>query len=156
MSPDTPDRRSFLTRTIAIIGGTIGSILAVVLGGSIASPAFGRRKDAWTPAVPLGDLEVGVLKTVQIQWPRQDGYLHTTDRQVVFLTRTADGEIRALSSICTHLGCRVVWDAQQQLLRCPCHGGAFSAAGEVKAGPPPRPLEPLAARVEAGRILVRI
>ena len=50
--------------------------------------------------------------------------------------RTACEDFIALSSICPHLGCKVHWETQNQRFFCPCHNGAFSAAGVSTAGPP--------------------
>jgi nitrite reductase/ring-hydroxylating ferredoxin subunit len=49
----------------------------------------------------------------------------------------------ALSAVCTHLGCVVAWQDQAGEFLCPCHGGRFSADGQVLGGPPPKPLETL-------------
>jgi len=57
--------------------------------------------------------------------------------QRLFVSSGAKG-IRAMSAICTHLGCtvgRVEWGYQ-----CPCHGSKFDAAGRVLRGPAPKPL----------------
>jgi Rieske Fe-S protein len=87
---------------------------------------------------------------------RQDGYTQVVDRQTVFLVRTGDSEVTALDSTCTHLGCRVSWDAETQELKCPCHGGIYDPTGAVKAGPPPVPLTKLATRIEGDQILVQV
>jgi Rieske Fe-S protein len=50
----------------------------------------------------------------------------------------------------------VSWDARAREFACPCHGGRYNLTGAVEAGPPPRPLERLPARVEEGRVLVRL
>ena len=43
----------------------------------------------------------------------------------------------ARSLLCTHFGCRVVWEpARGQRYRCPCHQGWFDADGRPVAGPP--------------------
>lgn len=56
-----------------------------------------------------------------------------------------DGTLVAYSSVCTHLGCAVLWNRAAGRLDCPCHDGAFSAtSGAVVAGPPPRPLRRIA------------
>jgi Rieske Fe-S protein len=59
----------------------------------------------------------------------------------VIVTRAA-GEIRAFSSRCTHLGCRIDRAVGDELV-CPCHGSRFRLDGTVAAGPAIRPLFPL-------------
>lgn len=156
MAEDASDRRSFFVRVISVLIAFVSAPIAIVVGAAVLSPSLTRRRESWVPAGALDDLDEGVLKTVHVQAVRQDGYLRTVDRQVVFLTRTSDSEVIALSSICTHLGCRVAWDAQARLLRCPCHGGAFTATGEVHAGPPPQPLTRLPTRLVNGSVLVQL
>ena len=53
------------------------------------------------------------------------------------LTRRGDG-YHAVSTRCTHLGCRV--RAQGEALVCPCHGSRFAPSGEVLSGPARDPL----------------
>ena len=67
-----------------------------------------------------------------------------------------EAEVIALDSTCTHLGCRVSWDAEAKLLRCPCHGGVYDTTGAVKAGPPPRALARLMTRIEDGQVQVQL
>ena len=52
-----------------------------------------------------------------------------------------NGEVRALSQKCTHLGCRVPYCASSGQFECPCHGSVFNRAGEYRAGPAPRGLD---------------
>lgn len=59
------------------------------------------------------------------------------------VVRTADGEIRALSAVCTHLECTVQFKADTGQLWCACHNGVYDLAGNVVSGPPPRALEKL-------------
>ena len=139
-----------------MIQGAIGATLAFILGGTVASPAFGTRRTNWWPAAVLDDLSDKEPTPVTIRVTREDGYSQVVDRQVVFLTKTGASEVTALSSTCTHLGCRVSWDAASQTLKCPCHGGVFDRTGAVKAGPPPVPLARLATRVEGERVLVQL
>jgi cytochrome b6-f complex iron-sulfur subunit len=46
----------------------------------------------------------------------------------------------ALQPICTHLGCTVPWNAEQNRFICPCHGSQYDAVGRVLHGPAPRSL----------------
>src|SRR5262249_1826981 len=57
--------------------------------------------------------------------------------QPLVVLRPQDGPPRAISLVCTHLGCRVHWEARQQRFLCPCHLGFFDAQGNVVSGPPP-------------------
>ncbi len=57
------------------------------------------------------------------------------------LVRTATGEIRAFSAVCTHLNCTVQYRPDFQHIWCACHNGHYDLQGKNIAGPPPRPLE---------------
>jgi glycine/D-amino acid oxidase-like deaminating enzyme/nitrite reductase/ring-hydroxylating ferredoxin subunit len=59
------------------------------------------------------------------------------------LYRTPDGETRAFSARCPHLGCSVRWNAIEKSWDCPCHGSRFAAHdGHVLNGPALQGLEP--------------
>ena len=45
-----------------------------------------------------------------------------------------DGEIRALSSVCSHMACTLRFRPDWQDLRCPCHGASFNLRGELANG----------------------
>lgn len=141
-----------MTTIHTAIGGTVG----VILGGAILSPMFGRREENWLTAASLFDLPPDRPTPVTIRVAREDGYNQVIDRRTVFLIRTGDSDVIALDSTCTHLGCRVSWDAETEELRCPCHGGVFDPLGVVKAGPPPMPLPRLMTRIEGNDVLVQL
>jgi len=56
------------------------------------------------------------------------------------LIRTATGEIRAFSAICTHLNCTVQYRDDFEHIWCACHNGHYDLNGVNISGPPPRPL----------------
>ena len=149
-------RRRFLSGVITTIQAAIGATLAFLLAGAAGAPAFGVRRTNWWPAAALDDLPEEQPTPVTIRVTREDGYSQVVERQVVFLVKTGDSQVTALSSTCTHLGCRVSWDANAQLLKCPCHGGVFDRTGAVKAGPPPTPLPRIETRVEGNQVLVQL
>jgi menaquinol-cytochrome c reductase iron-sulfur subunit len=149
-------RRAWLHGVIGVIAAAISSVVAVIVGGAALSPAFATRKDSWVPAGRLRDLEPGVPTPVTVRVRRQDGYYEAVDQQVVFLLKSDSGELRALSSTCTHLGCRVSYDAKSKLIKCPCHGGVFTPEGRNVSGPPPRPLGEIAARVDDSKVFVQL
>ena len=57
------------------------------------------------------------------------------------LVRLTDTDVVAFSQKCTHLGCVVFYEPNEQRWHCPCHEGNFEArTGSVISGPPTRPL----------------
>jgi Rieske Fe-S protein len=154
MTHESTERRRFLAAAINTIQGIIGGTLAVVLGGAIIGPSFLRRRETWLKAGSLDALNENEPTPVTIRVARQDGYTQTVERQVVFLVKSGEG-VKALSSTCTHLGCRVSWDAEAKQLKCPCHGGVYDRTGAVVAGPPPAPLASLMTRIDAGQVLIQ-
>ncbi len=68
----------------------------------------------------------------------------------------AGGDLIALSTVCTHLGCRVRWSAREERFLCPCHNAAFDRSGAVLSGPPPRALSRYEVAVEAGNIYLEM
>lgn len=61
------------------------------------------------------------------------------NEQRVWIIRTEKG-FYALWARCTHLGCTPNWFADQNRFKCPCHGSNYTTAGDVIAGPAPKPL----------------
>src|SRR5262245_18328327 len=59
-----------------------------------------------------------------------------------WLSNQKDG-FRALSMVCTHLGCLFKWVETNHRFECPCHGSKFQADGtKIKGlGPAPRNLD---------------
>jgi cytochrome b6-f complex iron-sulfur subunit len=70
--------------------------------------------------------------------------------------RLADRDIRVFSSVCTHLGCQVEWDATHGDFLCPCHQGRFSTDGTVTAGPPPAPLPAMPVRIDGDNLFITV
>lgn len=141
----SPSRRGFFGWVAAAVAAVpvVGGLF--VLGRSVATPAVARRP-ARLRLCDLSDVpETGVLAR-PISYEMRRGARVENVAQMVFVTREpGSGEIVALSSRCTHLGCQVVArgeDAESPLY-CPCHDATFAATGEVLSGPPRRGLDRL-------------
>ncbi|HWG94560.1 MAG TPA: Rieske (2Fe-2S) protein [Mycobacteriales bacterium] len=68
----------------------------------------------------------------------------------------AGEEVKAYSSVCTHNGCTVVWDAEEQSLNCPCHGSRFDPAdGSPTTGPARTPLPAVPVTVDEAEGVLR-
>jgi Rieske Fe-S protein len=74
--------------------------------------------------------------------------------QPAILIRTPEGELRAFSAVCTHLGCTVQYVPESKVIWCPCHNGMFDLHGQNIGGPPPRPLAGFRVNVREGKIVV--
>lgn len=143
----SPQRRRVLAW---FVQGALALLAAGVaaLAGAVVMPRAAAARRRWTKAARFSDLDPGVPTPVAVSTRAADGWHRTRKPRVVFLTATASGSVRALSSACTHLGCRVGWNAEADRFECPCHKGAYDRDGRVVSGPPPAPLPPVAARVD--------
>lgn len=92
-------------------------------GGTIWDDGSGLVAGAgfWSPVASVSDLPPG--SAVRFSTAAFDGYV-VNDA----------GEIRALSSVCTHMGCTLHFRPDWQDLRCPCHGASFDLKGELANG----------------------
>lgn len=63
------------------------------------------------------------------------------------------GVITALSAVCTHLGCIVIWEEDKSRLYCPCHAAIFDTNGNVRGGPAPKPLASLKVEVVKDQVI---
>lgn len=73
----------------------------------------------------------------------------------VLLFRTASGELRAVTAICTHLACTVQYRTERSDIWCACHNGVYDANGTNTSGPPPRGLTKLDVNVRGEKIVLR-
>jgi len=53
----------------------------------------------------------------------------------ILIMRDESG-LKAFSSVCPHLGCRVHWESDKNEFFCPCHKGVFNTNGVAISGPP--------------------
>lgn len=139
--PDNTSRRSFLNRIWALLGA-----LALVEFSWLGISTFSSRQKR----KPAGNEERIIVAG------NMDSFKPNTVTAIpqgqFYLACLEDGSFLAMSRICTHLGCSVPWDEEQQKFICPCHGSTFSITGEVLTAPAPRPLDTFQVRIE-NRIL---
>jgi Rieske Fe-S protein len=106
---------------------------------SFAASTFLTARAAARSEGPLPALKVADVDDLPVGSSRVFAY-PVADEPCLLIRRDADTFV-AYSQRCTHLGCPVVYEAEESRLHCPCHEGFFDAAdGRVLAGPPPRPL----------------
>jgi menaquinol-cytochrome c reductase iron-sulfur subunit len=150
-------RRSFLLAMFAVSGTVVGALLAIPLFRFATFPLRKNNSETtWSDVGPAADftsLTAPVAKTITLE--RRDAWQTTSSQTAVYVLPAKAGVLRILSPICTHLGCSVRWEAEQDKFICPCHAGSFTADGQRIAGPPPRSMDTLEAKVEDGMLKVR-
>jgi Rieske Fe-S protein len=144
-----------------LLAGGLGAAAAAAVGIG-AGMALDRSMAANQPStahVPLVQPGVGVWVSVAtVDAIPVGGVLRfTTDYIVGFVRHTSEG-FSALSGVCTHMGCMLLWNPIPRTFDCPCHGGRFTEDG---ASAPSsafsyRPLPKLQTRVEDGHVQVYV
>ena len=138
-------RRDFLKKSWMILGAVAAAEL-VYFFISLLKPSreLNKSKPGSTVRI-IGNIDDFVPGTV------------TPDRiNKLFIVRESDGGFLALSLICPHLGCSVLWDESKKQFDCPCHSSAFDRYGVVLNSPAPRPLDYFQVILEAGKVKVDV
>jgi len=130
MSDETPRRDSPLNRRRFCQLTGLAACTAAVGGATALTADFLRPRALFEPSTRFvaGTPDAFDLGTVL-----------TNQDHRAYVVRGSEG-FRALSAVCTHLGCVTRYQPDQQVIACPCHGSRFALDGEVLAGPAPRPL----------------
>jgi menaquinol-cytochrome c reductase iron-sulfur subunit len=151
------NRRSFLGALLGIGSVLVGSLLSVPLLRFALFPLLRRTTELKTS--PVGtvnefvSLTEPVLRTIQIE--QVDGWRKAVSEKAVYITKDPDGQLRALTAICPHLGCTVPWNRDKKRFICPCHGGTFTSDGARVSGPSQRGMDTLETSVQDGKLMVR-
>jgi|SRR5512132_242047 Rieske Fe-S protein len=82
------------------------------------------------------------------------GQIFKFGNKPALLIRTAAGELRAFSAVCTHLNCTVQYRPDLSQIWCACHNGHFDLNGKNVEGPPPRPLDAFVVNARGNQIVV--
>ncbi len=123
--------------------------MTAALAGLVGAAATPRREAVsrrWRKAGSIFDLPPNAPFAAVLAERKADGWLETSKQSVVYIDKQGE-TIHAFSATCSHLGCRVTWDAAKAQYLCPCHGGAYDRDGRVVSGPPPTPLARVNVRV---------
>ena len=122
-------RREFLNYAwLASLGVFTAQIL--VLSYQFAMPRI-QAGDFGGP-VPLGSVDALVSDPASGPEP--------FPRAKFWWVALTDG-VKAIYTVCTHLGCIYSWKDDQVRFICPCHGSQFQKDGEFILGPAPRSLD---------------
>jgi cytochrome b6-f complex iron-sulfur subunit len=143
MTDDKLSRRDFLLNSGLAVGGAVG------LGGT----GYYTARYLLAGLAPLRYVELVASRLDDLP----DGSsLDLKLAGVALVLRRRGSEVRAFSAVCTHLGCLVQWQQDENRFYCPCHLGIFDSAGQPVSGPVTQPLEEFEVNVSGGNIFVRV
>ena len=83
------------------------------------------------------------------------GVVARNDLGKILVLRRPNGEFVGMLATCTHLGCTVAWNPQDEQVDCPCHGARYNLLGEVLRGPARDPLSRVDIIVEESGLRAR-
>lgn len=160
---DAPVRRgffvSFLAGSISVLLGLVPTVLGLgffldplirkrnVPGSPADTGSVGDTSDAFLPLdIRVSSLpEDGTPVAYQVQADKVDAWNGFQNIQIgtIWLRRTGDNQVLALSSICPHLGCAVDFRNAKNDFFCPCHTSSFDLSGARTNQIPPRGMDEL-------------
>ena len=115
-------------------GGKSGSAKSGTSSGASASAPASRKKLVNVSSVPRNSAAQ---------------YTDPGSGDPALLIHLPSGKFVSYDAICTHAGCTVGYDPNQNLIVCPCHGAVYDPArgAKVLAGPAPYPLKKLQVKI---------
>lgn len=139
-------RRQFLNYTLTGVGGFMAAGILMPMFRFSVDPLL--KHDSSGDYV-LTDLKMSDITTeptrVSFSFEQKDAWYTSDVTNTAWVFKNDDGEILALSPVCTHLGCTVDWNTNKDFpnqFYCPCHQGRYKKDGTNIAGTPPtRPLD---------------
>ena len=141
-NPASPKRREFLDY---LLGTSIGATLLAI---------FYPIVKFMIPPLVVESAENSVVAGSVKEIAVNTGKIFKFGTKPGILVRTASGELKAFSAICTHLDCIVQYRPDTKQIWCACHNGQYNMSGQNVGGPPPRPLEEYVVNTRGDEIVV--
>ncbi len=135
-------RRTFLDGMLAAAGATLGALVLYPIARYLVPPKAPEAATRRVVAAKQDEVPPGGFK------------IFPFGGEPGILVRTADGNYKAFSAVCTHLGCTVQMRPGEKSIWCACHDGVYDLEGRNVSGPPPRPLEAFVVHVAGGEVVV--
>lgn len=132
----------------------INWLLGTSMGGVLVSALYPVLRYLVPPAGAEAATNSTTLDIKPSDLSPNSGQLFRFGSRPAILIRTPDGDLRAFSAVCTHLGCTVQYRPDLSHIWCACHNGHFDLRGINVDGPPPRPLDRYTVNLRGDRIVV--
>jgi nitrite reductase/ring-hydroxylating ferredoxin subunit len=148
-------RRRGHRRTARVLSGIglLGSMYSAHVGGQLSfhhgvrvdHTAFEQQRERFAPVIDESELEDGKLHRVELEGV------------AVVLARREDGEVCAISAVCSHMGGPLDKGKREgDSVVCPWHGSRFDlCTGAVEEGPAVFPQPRWETRIRAGKVEIR-
>lgn len=136
-------RRSFFKRIWIWLGVVAGLEFA---GLSLSFLFSGKRR--------VGTKDLNLVKVIGRVEDIKPGSVYPYRSGQLYLVRMTDGGFLALSLKCTHLGCSISWNEDDEKFICPCHSSEFDRYGDVLSPPAPHALDAYEVIIEEGMLKV--
>lgn len=155
-----PQRSGRMTRRGVLLGaGTAGIGGALAACSTTAVPydsnllgGIPHDEEVPTPTPGADGKTTGILVADVSQIPLGGGTIFPQDNLVI--TQPTEGQFRAFSTVCTHVGC-LCDKVANGTIDCPCHGSTFRITdGSAVTGPATQPLASKPISVSSGKILL--
>ncbi len=152
---DDLSRRDFMKVATWSIGGLIGLGMGLPAIAYVVGPALkSNQAQGWIRLGSTAKVELGVPTLFKTKVKQQTGWIVNEEELSVYVLTEDGRNYIAMSNVCTHLGGRIRWIAEQDEFFCPCHNGVFDKQGNVVSGPPPRPLNQYQVKVEDDQLFI--
>jgi menaquinol-cytochrome c reductase iron-sulfur subunit len=148
-------RRQFLNYTLTGVGGFMAASILMPMARFAIDPLLQNKTTGkMVSVVPVNELtNEPQRKTFKVK--KVDGWHEFEEQKIAYVFKKKNGDIMAISPICTHLGCTVAWNdpAYPNEYHCPCHGGRYTKTGiNIPGTPPPAPLGLYEMKVKDGTL----
>ena len=120
-------RRTAVMAALGAMAAGVGAGIGIDHGLTTRSPEASSYD--WTPLVGTNGHWQHVLGTDELV---EGGVLAFQAGALSGFLVRKNGQIRALSAICTHMGCRLTYERQASGFVCPCHGAEFHLNGKLR------------------------
>jgi cytochrome b6-f complex iron-sulfur subunit len=136
-------RRQFINLLSVSLLLSLSPLFLTVVYGKKPKPKP-KKKENWISVGTVAELD----KNGQIL--KQKTSLGT----VLVIGTSKSKKLIAVNPICTHLGCTVDWEAEENMFLCPCHASEFTTDGKVQNGPATKPLSTYKTKIEKNTVMV--
>ncbi len=157
-------RRAFLAKIVAGFVG-LAALAVPTASGVVAFFDPLRRKSAGEKFYPLAPFDSlaydGSPRRVSVIAERADAWNKFPNEAIgaVFLRRVGKDKVEALQTVCPHMGCSILFEAEGEggRFHCPCHNASFDLTGRRTdaVSSAPRDMDPLETEIRDGVVWVK-